>query len=159
MAYTLDVNCYEVDAQVGNEVARRAKGLGMTVIAYDPYASEEKARAQGVQLLSLDECLAKADFHSLHMPLTPTTKVLPCNVVLIKDLWRWACVVPVSNPESETGTQMLVGLSCGAVASVHMQLTVMSPRNIYDPALLTRSLAGQSLCIALWAQCQTLCWY
>ena len=32
--------------QVGSEVARRARGLGLTVIAYDPYASEEKARAQ-----------------------------------------------------------------------------------------------------------------
>ena len=37
--------------QVGAEVARRAKGLGLTVVAYDPYASDEKARAQGVRLV------------------------------------------------------------------------------------------------------------
>jgi hypothetical protein len=45
--------------QVGNEVARRAKGLGLTVIAHDPYASEDKARALGVQLVSFDEALAR----------------------------------------------------------------------------------------------------
>lgn len=48
----------------------------MTVIAYDPYASKEKADAVGVQLVTLDEALAQADFHSLHMPLTAGTKNL-----------------------------------------------------------------------------------
>ncbi|GIL50756.1 hypothetical protein Vafri_6902 [Volvox africanus] len=62
--------------KVGFEVARRAKGLGMQVLAYDPYASSEKAAAQGVQLVTFDTALASADFHSLHMPLTPITKNL-----------------------------------------------------------------------------------
>ncbi len=56
--------------QVGSEVARRAKGLGMTIIAFDPYASAEKAAAQGVELVSLDTALQTGDFFSLHMPLT-----------------------------------------------------------------------------------------
>ncbi|EFJ48574.1 hypothetical protein VOLCADRAFT_60404, partial [Volvox carteri f. nagariensis] len=60
--------------KVGSEVARRAKGLGMLVLAYDPYTSNEKAAAQGVQLVSFDVALSSADFHSLHMPLTPITK-------------------------------------------------------------------------------------
>ncbi|KAH9575527.1 hypothetical protein CY35_01G114800 [Sphagnum magellanicum] len=59
--------------KVGSEVGRRAKGLGMHVIAHDPYASAERARALGVELVSFDEALARADFISLHMPLTPTT--------------------------------------------------------------------------------------
>ena len=45
--------------QVGSEVARRAKGLGMAVIAYDPFASPEKAAAVGVSLVGMDEALAK----------------------------------------------------------------------------------------------------
>eukprot|EP00803_Ostreobium_quekettii_P010135 evm.model.scf_531.9 EVM.evm.TU.scf_531.9 scf_531:60082-66578(-) len=60
--------------KVGSEVARRAQGLGMVVIAHDPYASEEKARALGVKLVSFDEAIESADFFSLHMPLTPSTK-------------------------------------------------------------------------------------
>ncbi|GFH10346.1 D-3-phosphoglycerate dehydrogenase, partial [Haematococcus lacustris] len=61
---------------VGSEVGRRAKGLGLNVVAYDPYASAEKAAALGVRLVSFDEALQTADFFSLHMPLLPTTKNL-----------------------------------------------------------------------------------
>ncbi|XP_048562534.1 D-3-phosphoglycerate dehydrogenase 3, chloroplastic-like [Triticum urartu] len=59
--------------KVGSEVARRAKGLGMHVIAHDPYAPVDKARAIGAELVSFEEAIAKADFISLHMPLTPAT--------------------------------------------------------------------------------------
>ncbi|XP_077215121.1 D-3-phosphoglycerate dehydrogenase 1, chloroplastic-like [Tasmannia lanceolata] len=59
--------------KVGSEVARRAKGLGMHVIAHDPYAPADRARAVGVDLVSFDEAISTADFISLHMPLTPTT--------------------------------------------------------------------------------------
>ncbi|OIW12883.1 hypothetical protein TanjilG_24816 [Lupinus angustifolius] len=63
--------------KVGTEVARRAKGLGMHVIAHDPYAPADRARAIGVELVSFDEAISTADFISLHMPLTPaTSKVL-----------------------------------------------------------------------------------
>lgn len=59
--------------KVGSEVARRAKGLGMHVIAHDPYAPADRARAIGVELVSFDEAISTADFISLHMPLTPST--------------------------------------------------------------------------------------
>ncbi|KAB5568895.1 hypothetical protein DKX38_002688 [Salix brachista] len=59
--------------KVGSEVARRAKGLGMHVIAHDPYAPADRARAIGVDLLTFEEAVSIADFISLHMPLTPAT--------------------------------------------------------------------------------------
>ncbi|KAH9758129.1 D-3-phosphoglycerate dehydrogenase [Citrus sinensis] len=59
--------------KVGTEVARRAKGLGMNVIAHDPYAQADRARAIGVELVSFEEAISTADFISLHMPLTPAT--------------------------------------------------------------------------------------
>lgn len=59
--------------KVGSEVARRARGLGMHVIAHDPYAAADRAHAMGVDLVSFDEAISAADFISLHMPLTPTT--------------------------------------------------------------------------------------
>lgn len=62
--------------KVGSEVARRAKGLGMHVIAHDPYAPADRARALGVELVSFEQAIAAADFISLHMPLTPTTNKL-----------------------------------------------------------------------------------
>ncbi|CAM8959813.1 unnamed protein product [Rhodiola kirilowii] len=62
--------------KVGSEVARRAKGLGMHVIAHDPYAPADRARAVGVELVAFDEAISKADFISLHMPLTPATNMI-----------------------------------------------------------------------------------
>ncbi|KAF0902643.1 hypothetical protein E2562_018273 [Oryza meyeriana var. granulata] len=62
--------------KVGSEVARRAKGLGMDIIAHDPYAPVDRARAIGVDLVSFDEAISTADFVSLHMPLTPSTAKL-----------------------------------------------------------------------------------
>ncbi|EYU21248.1 hypothetical protein ABFS82_09G130300 [Erythranthe guttata] len=59
--------------KVGSEVARRAKGLGMHVIAHDPYAPADRARALGAELVSFDQAISTADFISLHMPLTPAT--------------------------------------------------------------------------------------
>ena len=61
---------------MGSEVARRGIGLDIErVVAYDPYASEVKAAALGVKLVSREEALAQADFFSLHMPQTPQIKV------------------------------------------------------------------------------------
>ncbi|KAI3904679.1 hypothetical protein MKW98_014859 [Papaver atlanticum] len=59
--------------KVGSEVARRAKGLGMHIIAHDPYAPADRARALGVELVSFEKAITTADFISLHMPLTPIT--------------------------------------------------------------------------------------
>ena len=47
----------------------------MQIIAHDPFASEAKAAAIGVRLVSLDDALGQGDFFSLHTPLTPQTKV------------------------------------------------------------------------------------
>ncbi len=62
--------------KVGAEVARRAKGLEMHVIATDPFASPDLARSLGVELLSMDELLAQSDFITIHSSLTASTKGL-----------------------------------------------------------------------------------
>jgi D-3-phosphoglycerate dehydrogenase / 2-oxoglutarate reductase len=54
---------------IGKETARRAMALGMTVVAYDPYASS----AEGIRKVSLDELFAQADYISLHAPKTKET--------------------------------------------------------------------------------------
>ncbi len=59
---------------VGSIVAKRAIGLGMKVIAYDPYAAKDKAASIGLTMKSLDEVLSGADFISIHTPKTDETK-------------------------------------------------------------------------------------
>ena len=59
---------------VGSIVADRAQGLKMKVLAYDPYLSAERATGLGVEKSELDELLGRADFISLHAPLTDSTR-------------------------------------------------------------------------------------
>ena len=59
---------------IGAIVIDRALGLRMKVLAYDPFLSEERAKELGVKKVELDELLAKADFITLHVPLTEKTK-------------------------------------------------------------------------------------
>ncbi len=61
---------------VGSEVARRARGLEMRLIAYDPFVSVEHAHNLKVELFSLEQLLKEADFITLHLPLTESTKGL-----------------------------------------------------------------------------------
>ena len=61
---------------IGRLVAERAEGLGMKITAYDPFLTEEKARQLGVELVDLDTLLARADFISIHTPLTKETQNL-----------------------------------------------------------------------------------
>ena len=59
---------------IGSIVADRAIGLQMKVIAYDPFLSPERAVELGVEKVELDELLRRADFITLHTPLTEKTK-------------------------------------------------------------------------------------
>jgi D-3-phosphoglycerate dehydrogenase len=59
---------------IGSIVAERALGLRMKVIAYDPFLTPERALDLGVEKVTLDELLARADFITLHTPLTDQTR-------------------------------------------------------------------------------------
>lgn len=59
---------------IGGIVCNRALGLKMKVIAYDPFLSEERANEMGVEKVELDELLKRADFITLHVPLTDSTR-------------------------------------------------------------------------------------
>jgi D-3-phosphoglycerate dehydrogenase len=60
--------------QVGTEVARRARGMEMRVIAHDPYIMTERAQSLGVEAVSFDELLQQADFITLHTRLTDANR-------------------------------------------------------------------------------------
>lgn len=59
--------------RIGTEMAKRAKGFLMKVIAYDPFISPEVAASLGVELVDFVELCRRSDFISLHTPLTPET--------------------------------------------------------------------------------------
>ncbi len=59
--------------RIGNIVADRAIGLKMKVIAYDPFVSPETAEKKGIELVSLEDLFKRADFITIHTPLTKET--------------------------------------------------------------------------------------
>ena len=61
--------------RVGQEVAKRLNSLGMDLVVYDPYISVERADQFGAELVEdLQDCLARADFATVHTPLLPETE-------------------------------------------------------------------------------------
>ncbi len=62
--------------RIGQEVARRAAVFGMRIIAHDPFISEQVAGDLGVELVSLDDLFARANYLSLHMPSNEKTRHL-----------------------------------------------------------------------------------
>jgi D-3-phosphoglycerate dehydrogenase len=69
---------------IGSIVADRAHGLKMKVVAYDPFLSPERAVELGVDKVELDELLARADFITLHTPLTDQTRGILSREALAK---------------------------------------------------------------------------
>lgn len=60
--------------RVGQEAAKRFESLGMELVAFDPYITTERAEQLGAELVGLDECLTRADFLTIHTPLTDETQ-------------------------------------------------------------------------------------
>ena len=78
---------------VGSEVAKRAQAFEMRVVAHDPFVSKDYAGNLKVDLLSLDQLLREADFISLHVPLTATTK----NLIGSKELEKLKTTARIIN--------------------------------------------------------------
>uniref|UniRef100_A0A7S3UDP2 D-3-phosphoglycerate dehydrogenase n=1 Tax=Picocystis salinarum TaxID=88271 RepID=A0A7S3UDP2_9CHLO len=118
--------------KVGSEVARRAKGLGMKVIAHDPYASADRARAIGVELVSFDEALGRGDFFSLHMPLTDSTKGI-FNKAAFAKMKKGARIVNVARGEVINEADLAVALEEGTVAQAALDVFCSEPPEEGNP--------------------------
>jgi len=70
--------------RAGSMVAQRALAFGMSLLAFDPYVSTERAKTMGVELRSLEDLFAEADFISIHTPKTPETVGLISRELLAK---------------------------------------------------------------------------
>jgi D-3-phosphoglycerate dehydrogenase len=69
---------------IGSIVAERALGLKMKVVAYDPFLTPERAVGLGVEKVTFDELLARADFITIHTPLTDATRNILSREALAK---------------------------------------------------------------------------
>ncbi|MEY4479995.1 MAG: hypothetical protein RLZZ267_673 [Bacillota bacterium] len=72
--------------RIGSEVAKRAKAFGMDIIGYDPFLTPERAEKMGITLGSVNDIAEKADFITVHTPLTKETKHIigPAQFAIMK---------------------------------------------------------------------------
>jgi D-3-phosphoglycerate dehydrogenase len=136
--------------RVAQEVVRRAQGLGMRIIAYDPYVTAEYATQRGVMLTDLDSLVAEADFITMHVPLTPQTRNL-INRERISRMKRTARIVNVARggviDEHALAEAVAADRIAGAALDVfeNEPLEADSPLRSVRNIILTPHLGGSTI--------------
>src|ERR1700690_584760 len=113
--------------RIGTEVARRALAFGMRVIAYDPYLTEDRAKAIGAEFAdSLDAVYRTADFITVHMPVTPETKHM-LNAAAFAKMKPGVRVVNCARGEIISENDLLAALESGKVAGAALDVFAVEP--------------------------------
>ncbi len=113
--------------RIGSEVSRRAIAFGMSVLAYDPYLSASRARSLQVELVeNLDDLLPRADFYSLHMPLTNETRHL-LNATRLAQVKPGARIVNAARGGLIDETALGEALHSGRVAAAALDVFEQEP--------------------------------
>lgn len=113
--------------RIGRNVARMARGLSMTVIAYDPFVEAAAAAEAGIQIVdSLDQLLADADVVSLHLPLASETEQL-INAEHIAGMKRGAILINTARGGLVDHDALLVALDGGRLFGVGLDVTDPEP--------------------------------
>jgi lactate dehydrogenase-like 2-hydroxyacid dehydrogenase len=113
--------------RIGQGMARRAAGFGMSVIYYDPFCSAETATEVGARACeTLDELFAEADFVSLHVPLTESTHHLIGAEALAK-IKRTAVVINTSRGPVVDSDALYDALAEGQIAYAALDVTDPEP--------------------------------
>jgi D-3-phosphoglycerate dehydrogenase len=111
---------------IGGIVADRALGLKMKVVAYDPFLSPERAVQIGVEKVELDELLARADFISLHVPMTEKTKNILSRENLAKTK-KGVIIVNAARGGLVDEAALLEGLKSEHVAAAAFDVFTIEP--------------------------------
>jgi D-3-phosphoglycerate dehydrogenase len=111
---------------IGSIVADRALGLKMKVIAYDPFLSPDRATDLGVEKVELDELFRRADFITLHTPLTDKTRNI-INADAIKTMKKGVRIVNCARGGLVDETALYEALKNGSVAGAAFDVFVTEP--------------------------------
>ena len=111
---------------IGAIVAERAIGMKMKVIAYDPYLSNERALDLGVEKVEFDELLRRADFITLHTPLTDKTRNI-INRESLAAMKKGARLINCARGELVDEAALFEALSSGHVAGAALDVFVEEP--------------------------------
>ncbi len=112
---------------IGRTVARKARALGLKLVAYDPFVTPEAAASVDVRLAELGEVLSSADIVSLHVPLTPKTRHL-INRETLGQMKRGAILINTSRGSVVDGKALLEALQSGQLAGAGLDVLEKEPQ-------------------------------
>jgi len=113
---------------IGSIVATRGVGLKMHVIAYDPFLSDSRAEELGVQKVELDELLKRADFITLHTPMTDKTRGI-INAAAIAKMKKGVRIINCARGGLIVEADLLEALKSGKVAGAALDVFEVEPAN------------------------------
>ena len=111
---------------IGSIVATRGVGLKMHVVAYDPFLSEDRAVELGIQKVELDELFARADFITLHTPLTDRTRNI-INAEAIAKMKKGVRIVNCARGGLIVEADLVEALKSGKVAGAGIDVFEVEP--------------------------------
>ncbi|PWU18817.1 MAG: phosphoglycerate dehydrogenase [Verrucomicrobia bacterium] len=113
--------------RIGGEVARRAIAFGMRVLAYDPFLTEERARALGIELIGdQDDLYRNADFIAIHMTLTDQTRGM-LNAAAFAKMKPKVFIVNCARGEMIVESDLIAALDSGKVAAAALDVFNTEP--------------------------------
>jgi len=120
--------------RIGTGVAKRALAMEMNVIAYDPFVSEDRAKALDIQLATTEEIFATADFITFHLPLTAETRNLVNKDVLAK-VKKGVRIINCARGGVIDEAALAEALSDGTVAGAALDVFSKEPLGADSPLL------------------------
>ncbi len=112
--------------RIGSEVARRARGFQMDIIAYDPVVSSDRANQLGVESVTLDELLERSDIVSIHVPKTGSTRNL-LNKDSIARMKTGACIINASRGGIVNEDDLIAAIDSGQLAGAALDVYNQEP--------------------------------
>jgi D-3-phosphoglycerate dehydrogenase len=112
--------------RIGQEVSARARSFGMSIVAHDPFISEQVAGTLGVELLDLDALCGRADYISLHIPATPETRHL-FNAERLSKCRKGARLVNTARGELIDEAALAEAIKSGQIAGAGLDVFEKEP--------------------------------
>jgi len=112
--------------RIGRQVARRALGLQMKVVAYDPFVPADRFRELGAEGATFDEVLARSDFLTLHLPLTDETRGV-IDAAAIARMRDGVRIVNAARGDLVDDDSLVAALESGKVAGAAIDVFVQEP--------------------------------
>lgn len=113
--------------KIGSYVAQRAAAFGMTIVAFDPYVSADRARRLGVELLPIDDVFDVADIITIHLPRTPQTENL-IDAAVIARMKDGVRIINVARGGIVSETDLAAAIRSGKVAGAAIDVYDAEPK-------------------------------